>query len=306
MINILCTIKGFTSEAKTVLEDIGSLTCIIPTQNELVNAVSEAEVLLVQLGLTVNRDVIDAAPSLRIIATATTGLDHIDITYAEEKGITIVSLKGETAFLETITSTSELALGLMIALARHIPSAVQSVLAGTWNREGNRGSSLSGKTLGIIGMGRLGTLMATYAKGLGMNVLHTDPAVDGGIPLETLLKQADVISVHVHLTTETTNLINANTLKHMKSGALLINTARGKIVDEAAVIEALESGHLGGYATDVLGDELSFTSDSASAPLIEYAKNHRNVIITPHIGGTTTESREATDVFIAKKICNHL
>ena len=289
---IFCTIDPFTPEAKTLLEEVATFT----------TNTSEAEILLVQLGYIIDKQRIDSAPHLKIIATATTGLDHIDTAYAKEKGVDVISLKEETAFLNSITSTAELALGLMISLARNIPSAYVSVLNGNWDREEYRGHSLAEKTLGIIGMGRLGKLMAQYGKGLGMKILFTDPHVEGSLPLDELLQQSDVVSLHVHLQNDTENMIHTDTLNLMKEGALLINTARGKIVNEDAVIIALESGHLGGYATDVLTDELHFEAGKAHARLIEYAKGHQNVIITPHIGGTTTESREATDIFIAKKL----
>jgi len=302
MTNILCTIKGFTQDAAIVLNEVGTVTYKQPTQDALPSLVVDTNILIVQLGLNVDRAVLDAAKNLKIIATATTGLDHIDVEYAKNKGITIISLKDESAFLKSITSTAELALGMMISLARNIPSAIQSVLAGNWDRESHRGISLSTKTLGIIGMGRLGRMMAQYGKGLGMNVLFSDPKVAGGVTLEELLQTADVISLHVHLDEHTKNLINETSLKIIKTGALLINTARGNIVDEAAVIKALESKKLGGYATDVLSDELSFINNKATSALIEYAMTHRNVIITPHIGGTTVESRQATDIFISNKV----
>ena len=302
MTNILCTIEGFTEEAQTKLNAIGTVTYAKPSQEELSSLVADSEILVVQLGLTIDTSVIDAAPNLKYIATATTGLDHIDIEHAESKGVKIVSLKGETEFLNSITSTSELALGLMIALARNIPAAASSVENGAWNREGHRGQTLSGKTLGVVGMGRLGKLMAQYGEGLGMNVIFTDPDVEGGVSPEELLKESDVISIHVHLQEDTENMIGDASIKLMKPTALLINTARGKIVDETAIMKALDASTLAGYATDVLSDELSFEDGNATSDLIEYAKTHRNVIITPHIGGTTLESREATDIFIAQKL----
>ncbi|MDP7069595.1 MAG: NAD(P)-dependent oxidoreductase [Candidatus Peribacteraceae bacterium] len=294
MANITCTIEGFTEEANTLLNEIGTVALGAPD--------SDTEILLVQLGFNVDKDIIDASPNLKVIATATTGLDHIDTAYAESKNIQIISLKGETEFLNSITSTSELALGLMIALARNIPAASNKVLEGKWDREGHRGHTLNGKTLGVVGLGRLGKLMATYGEGLGMNVIFTDPDVEGGVSPEELLKTSDVVSIHVHLQEDTENMFCEPSIAMMKPGALLINTARGKIVDEAAALKALEAGTLGGYATDVLADELSFADGNAKSALIDYAKTHSNVIITPHIGGTTVESREATDVFIVRKL----
>jgi len=300
--NILVTIGNFTPEAKKLLEECGQVDCKTLRQEELTDTVTDYDVLVVQLGLQIDKKVIDAASSLKVIATATTGLDHIDIAYARSKGIEIVSLKDETEFLNSITSTAELACGLMIALVRNTHAAHQSVLKGKWDRENWRGHSLSGKTLGIIGFGRLGKMMATYGEALGMNVVLTDPDADGSISIKELLKVSDIISLHVHLTEDTEGLICEETLKLIKPGAVLVNTARGKLVDEKALIKALDNGNLAGFATDVLADEHSFTGDEAQSSLIEYAKSHDNVIITPHIGGTTVESREATDIFIAKKV----
>jgi len=289
-----------------LLEQVGTVTVATPQQNTFASMVTDTEILVVQLGLNVTKEIIDAAPKLTTIATATTGLDHIDTAYAHSKGITIVSLKDETEFLQTVTSTAELALGLMVALIKKIPAAHTSVLQGNWHREEFRGHSLRRKVLGIIGYGRLGKLMAQYSSALDMQVIYTDPHVSGGVPLDEVLQMADIISLHIHLTPDTEGSIGANELAAMKKGALLINTARGKIVNEAALIHSLETGAIGGYATDVLYDELEFEGSTAKSPLIEYAKTHSNVIITPHIGGTTVESREATDIFIAQKLAEHL
>ncbi len=299
---IVCTIEGIDPEVVVILRRIGKTECRPLTQAGLPTAVKKCTCLVVQLGLQVNRAVIDAAPHLQYIATATTGLDHIDTAYAQKKGITVLSLQGETAFLKTITATAELALGLLLALVRSLPHAHQSVLRGEWNRPAFLGHSLAGKTLGIVGFGRLGSMMAKYGKALGMDTIFTDPKKKGGVPLMKLLRTADIISLHVPLTETTKHMIGRKELTQMKSSALLINTARGKIVDEAAVLAALRAKKLAGYAADVLADELSFTPMKAQSALIEYAQTHDNVLLTPHIGGTTVEARKATDVFIAEKL----
>lgn len=302
MHRILCTIDGFSEKARAILADLGDIDVRSLSQDEFATAARPYTCLLVQLGLSVDRSVIDAAPNLKCIATATTGLDHIDVDYAASKGIEVLSLKSETEFLNSITATAELALGLLIALVRRIPSAHSSVTNGNWNRPAFCGHSLSGKTLGIVGFGRLGKMMARYGEALGMNVVFTDPREQGGIALEGLLKISDAVSLHVPLRKETEGMIGSEELQLMKPTAVLINTSRGKVVDEDAVIEALHKGTFAGYATDVLADELQFKPDHAESKLIDYAKTHDNVIITPHIGGTTVEAREATDVFIAHKV----
>lgn len=300
---ILCTVgNAFAPEGKKILERIGEVTYATPTQEEFAAMVADVTILVVQLGLTVDRTVIDAAPRLRWIVTATTGLDHIDAAYAESKNIRILSLRGETAFLRTVTATAELACGLMIALVRRIPAAHASVAGGRWDRAAFVGHSLTGKTLGIVGRGRLGEMMAAYGAALGMHVVFTDPAVPGGISLEELLRAADVVTLHVHPAPETEGMINARTLALMKPTAVLVNTARSVLVDEAAIIKALEEKKLAGYAADVLEDERSFTPERASSRMIDYARSHDNLILTPHIGGTTVEARSATDVFMAQKL----
>lgn len=299
---ILCTIEGIVPEAVKILRHCGEIECRSLTQKELPKAVRECTCLVVQLGLQINQAVIAAAPKLQCIATATTGLDHIDREYAKKKGLTVLSLQGEIAFLKTITATAELALGLLLAIIRHIPSAHQSVLQGKWDRPAFSGHSLAGKTLGIVGFGRLGSVMGKYGKALGMKVIFTDPKKGGSTPLIDLLKTADIISLHVPLIEETKKMIGSRELKHMQPSAILINTARGKIVDEDAIIAALKMKKLAGYGADVLADELSFSPTRARAALIDYARTHDNVILTPHIGGTTVEARESTDIFIAKKV----
>lgn len=299
---ILCTIESLAPEAEALLRSCGDLTLLSPWSKDVALAMKNSTVLVVRLGLTLDKRALDAAPHVRVIANATTGLDHIDLAYAAEKGMHIISLKGETDFLRNVTATAELAFGLMIALARSIPQAHASAMQGRWDKEAFRGHSLAGKTLGIVGYGRLGKMMARYGEGFGMRILYRDTAASGGVSLPELLQEADVVSLHVPLTPETEHLINARALALMKPTALLVNTARGKVVDEKAVIAALDRAALAGYATDVLEDELSFTPMSAKSPLLTYANTHTNVIVTPHIGGTTVEAREATDLFIAKKL----
>ncbi len=299
---ILCTIEGFAPEALQILQSIGDAQVKLLKQNELLAEIPEYDCLVVQLGLNVDCSVIDAAPNLKYIATATTGVDHIDVAYAESKGIQVLSLQGETKLLESITPTAELAFGLMIVLVRKVVEAHEDVLRNKWNRFTHQGHSLAGMTLGIVGYGRLGKLMGRYCTALGMQMVYTDPNVEGSVPLQQVLQSSDVVSLHAPLTKETEGMIGAKELALMKPTAHLVNTARGKIVDEAAIIDALEKKMLAGYAADVLRDEWSFTKENAQAPIIEYAKTHTNVILTPHIGGTTKEARELTDVFIVKKL----
>lgn len=291
MHNILCTIGEFPAEAKRILTPLGKMT----------RRKADADIAIVGIGTLVDKKFLISLPKLKWIATPATGTDHIDLMEAKKRGIMVISLKGETTFLKTITPTAELALGLMIALIRKVLPAHADVIRGNWNRNAFAGHTLAGKTLGIVGYGRLGSMMAAYGKGLGMKVIFTDPNVKGGVNLAALLKTSDVVSLHVHLSESTMHMIGKNEIAKMKTGAILLNTARGAIVDEKSVIAALRKKKLGGYGADVLEGETAF-GRKAKSPLIAYAKAHKNVILTPHIGGNTVEAREATDIFIAKKL----
>lgn len=304
---ILNTIgDSFSKEAKKILGIFGDVDYFLLTQEELKEKIPDYDLLLVGLGLNITKEVIDKGKNLKIIATATTGLDHIDIDYAKKHGIKIVSLRGENDFLDTITGTAELAFGLMIDLLRFIPHAFEDVKSYHWNRDAFRGKVLRGKTFGILGLGRLGRMMAKYAKAFEMRVIYFDPNSNNEkyekVDFETLIRESDILSIHVHLSDETENIINAEVFDKMKDSAMLINTSRGKIVNEDDLLRFLNSQKIGGYATDVLSGELNFDKNFSNHPLVEYAKNNKNLIIVPHIGGMTNESREMTDIFIAEKI----
>ena len=307
---ILNTIgEVFTDSAKDILSSVGEVDYKTLTQNELDAIIGDYDALLVGLGVNFHKGTLEKAPKLKVIATATTGLNHIAVDYAKEKGIEILSLRGENEFLDSITSTGELAFSLMLDLMRFNPWAFEDVKNYRWERENFRGWSLYGKTIGIVGMGRLGKIVAAGAAGFRMKVLFTDPNVSQEqfpqykkVSFDELLSESDVVSIHVHLSPETEKMFNEGVLKKMKKSAYLINTARGEIVDEDAIQAALQSGELAGYGTDVLSGELSFGSIFDNYPLVEYAKKNRNCIILPHTGGMTHDSRIATDVFMAKKL----
>lgn len=294
---IFVAIKQFNPEAKRILEQIGEV-------EYGKGAINDCDAIIVGLD-HIGREDIAAAPKLKLIASATTGLDHIDVDYAQVKGIKVVSLRGED--LKEITGTAELAFGLMLALVRHIPEAFNDVKGGNWNREEFLGHNLYGKTLGIVGLGRLGSLMAQYAKAFGMRVIAHDLRQVSSdkarlADFKTLLSESNVISIHVPLTDETEGMFNNDIFRQMKKTACLINTARGDIVNEVDLLYALKHQIIAGYAADVLTGETEFNKDGSSHPLIEYANKHSNLIITPHIGGCTVESRAATDMIIAEKV----
>ncbi len=311
---ILNTIgKVYTEEAKEILNKLGDVNYLDLTQEEFIQVIEEYDILVVGLGLKINKEVLSKAKKLKVIATATTGLDHIDLDYAEAQGIEVISLRGENEFLDTITGTAELSFGLMIDLMRFTHGAFRDVQDYKWDREKWRGHNLSEKTLGIVGMGRLGKMMAHFGSAFGMNIIFFDPNIEQeSFPLykkvsfTELVSEGDVISIHVHLSEDTENMFGKQVFEKMKNSALLINTSRGKIVNEYDLLKAIKNNEIAGYGTDVLADELDFDKGFSDHPMVEYSKNNNNLIIVPHIGGMTYESREKTDVFIAEKIERYL
>ena len=278
------------------------------SRQELLEAISDAEILVIRLAHKIDREVLKAAPNLKIIVCPTTWLDHIDLAAAAERGVKVVSLKGETEFLRTIHATAEHTFALLLALLRRIPWSFASVGRGEWDRDSFKGNELSGKTMGIIGFGRLGSRVARIAQGFDMSVVATDPLVKIETPnvqqvgLPELVSASDVISIHVPYSSDTERMISSDIFVRIRQGAVLVNTSRGQVVDEGALLGALTSGKLAGAALDVLWAEEKRPVVISGDPLVEYAKTHQNLLITPHLGGATFESMAKTEIFIAEKV----
>jgi D-3-phosphoglycerate dehydrogenase len=256
--------------------------------------------------LKVRESDIPKDPKCKYIITATTGIDHIDVVETEKTGMQVISLQGHTDFLKTITATAEHTLGLIFALIRHIPFAFDSVRDGKWNRDNFRGHELQGKTVGIVGYGRLGRIVADYLKVLGMRIIIYDPYVSSDDPdieqkadLEELLLEADIVSVHITLNSETECLFDETRFTQMKPATFFINTSRGAIVDELALLSALKAGHIAGAALDVICGEPRINSQHS---IVDYAVSHDNLIITPHIGGCTWESMKKCEEYLARVV----
>lgn len=306
---ILNTEPGrFTDEAKAALRKIACIDEVEADRRYLLEHVSEYDGLFIGLRNMIDKDVLARAVRLKCIVTPTTGLNHIDMDTANSMGITVLSLKGEIKFLESVTATAELTWGLLLALVRKIPTACQSVVAGSWVRDEFYGSELTGKTLGVLGYGRLGKMVAAYGRAFGMRVIVHDHGPISSTEMEScslneLLRQSDVISVHLPLNNETKCFLSRERFSVIKPGAVLLNTARGEIVDESALLAALRDGRLSGAAVDVLTDEVSNQQDwLTKSALWAYAKNHDNLLIVPHIGGVTVESVEKTNRFMIEKL----
>lgn len=275
------------------------------SRDHLLGEIANTDVLWVRLRFRMDTQTMDSAPKLRAIATATTGLNHIDLNAAAQRKIAVLSLKGETDFLRSIRATAEHTIALMLVIMRRLPAAIDHVRNGGWNRDRFKGHELVGKRVGIVGHGRLGRLVAGYLQAFGCDVVacDPDPVEPPEVPLvslDDLLASCDIVSLHVNLDAGTEGFFDAGCFRSMRKGAWLVNTARGELVDEVALLEALRSGSIAGAALDVLAAEES--RGMALHPLVSYAREHENLVITPHIGGATFESMASTERFLAEKL----
>jgi D-3-phosphoglycerate dehydrogenase / 2-oxoglutarate reductase len=300
----------FSPAAVRLLETAADVTLRATDRAGLAAALAEYDVVWFRLAHKIDRELLAGPLHTSVLATPVTGLDHIDLAACAEHGIRVVSLRGEVDFLQQVRATAELTLALTLALLRHLPKSAEHVQAGGWNRDLFRGHELFGRTVGIVGVGRLGRIVAGYFRALGMTVLGYDPradfphdAAERVTSLDELLGRSDVVSLHVAYNDSTRQLISTHQFAAMKPGAVLINTARGGVVDEQALLAALDEGRLAGAALDVLDGEPGIT---AAHPLVAAAKTRDNLLIVPHIGGNTLESFEKTEVFLAGRVLEAL
>jgi D-3-phosphoglycerate dehydrogenase len=296
---------GFSPVALQTLRAGGAaVTTADLTRAGLMRALGSADVVWVRLRTRVDAALLARAPRLRFLVTATTGLDHIALDEAERRGIRVLSLRGQTDFLRGIHATAEHTLALTLALLRKLPGAVFHTTRGGWNRDLFRGNEIFGRTVGIVGWGRIGRMVQSLFEAFGANVLICDPyATDVPAPrldLRELLRRSDIVTLHVNLCEQTRRMIGPAEFSSTRPGSWLINTSRGDIVDEDALLNSLCSGHLAGAALDVLCEEDAHGMESS--PLVQYARVHNNLILTPHIGGCTFESMAATEEFLAERL----
>jgi D-3-phosphoglycerate dehydrogenase len=300
---------GYNPQAVALLECVGCYRALDGGRDALLGALRDTDILIVRLSHSVDAALMDHAPRLRIIASATTGLNHIDLAEATRRGIQVLSLKGEGDFLSRITATAEMTWALLLALLRRLPAAAAHTRDGQWDRDLFIGRELRGKTLGVIGYGRLGRIVAGYGTAFRMRVLACDrqpfAAPDGvqAVSLAELLSASDIISLHANHEPANVRMIGADAFAAMQSTAVFVNTARGELVDEDALLAALRDGRLAGAALDVLEGERG--ADGAwlrGRPLHAYAQAHDNLLLTPHIGGACVDSMHETELFMAGKI----
>jgi len=289
------------------LKQAGLEVDVNPTisHDQLRRAVSNYDALIVRSRTRVTKEIIEAGKRLKVLGRAGVGLDNIDVETAEKRGITVLNTPEAPA-----DAVAELTIGLMISLARSIPLADRTMKEGKWIKKDLMGWELKGKTLGTVGLGNIGERVARIAKAFGMMILitkRTPPSAEllreleaEYIPLKdfsSFLQRSDVVTLHVPLTPETHHMIGAKELQLMKDGAFLINTSRGAIVDEKALLEVLRSGKLGGAALDVYE-----TEPPEDLALIRLP----NVVCTTHIGAQTEEAQRTAAILIAEKIINSL
>ena len=259
---------------------------------------ADVDALLVRSATPVTAEALANAPRLKVIGRAGAGVDTIDVDAATARGIAVMNAPDGNTL-----AAAEHALSLLFALARHVPRADAGMKAGEWPKAGLTGFELEGKKLGVIGLGRIGATVARKAQGIGMDVAAFDPflpaaaAGKGSVPLmalDALLAWADVVTLHVPRTKETTNLLDHARLRAMKPGAFLVNAARGGLVDEAALLQALDDGHLAGAALDTFATEPL----PADSPL----RAHPKLILTPHLGASTGEAQQAVSTILARQV----
>ncbi len=299
---------GMAPVAREILEATGRIEVVVDNDKEtgkpekLAEIIGDFHGLAVRSGTKVTDAVLDRAPNLKVIGRAGIGVDNIDVSAATHRGVVVMNAPGGN----TVT-TAEHAVSLMLALARNIPQGTESLRLGQWAKKRLSGVEITGKTLGIVGLGHIGRVVAERARGLKMRVIAADPYVSreaaSGLEVELvslneLLERSDFVTLHVPKLTETMNLINADTIAQMKPGARLINCSRGEVVDLDAVNDALEAGHLAGAALDVFPGE----PPAADLPILSNPK----AIFTPHLGASTGEAQSKVADMIAHQMAAYL
>jgi len=305
--------ERYSYEALSRLRPIGDVNEVAcNSQSELLRILekNEYDVIFIKLGLYFDKEVLRTQNRLKYVITPTTGLNHIDTDAFKEAGVEIISLKGESKFLENIKSTAEHTWGLLLTLVRQTIAAHQNVLDGYWSRNDFIGMELNRKTLGIIGYGRLGKIVAKYGIAFGMEVLvyDTNDSIDKNgnkisfTTLPILLKNSDIITLHIPYADSNNKFIDNDEIGMMKNEVIFLNTSRGEVICEEALLNALQSGKIGGAALDVLDEDSSWDECTPrNHKLIDYANSHKNLLLTPHIGGYTKEAIKNTRNFIVDK-----
>ncbi len=272
-----------------------------PAREKLLPELRDATALIVRSAVQADAELLDCAPRLRVIGRAGIGVDNVDIEAATKKGVLVMNTPGGNS-----VSVAEHTLALMLAMARSVPQANESMHAGRWEKKIFEGRELRGKVLGILGLGRIGVEVVKRARALELEILAYDPFVPAFVAsdlnvtlvsLDDLLARADYLSLHLPLTAETQGIVGKDFLRRVKKGVRIVNCARGELVDEDALAEALRSGHVAGAALDVFAQEPPRDSPLAALP---------QAVLTPHIAGSTAEAQEIVGVRIAEQVRDYL
>lgn len=293
-----------SDEAVKILRDAGlEVDVKVGLKPEALEAIiGDYDGLAVRSATKVTARLLEKATRLKVVGRAGVGVDNVDLEAATRRGVVVMNTPGGSS-----TAVAELALSAILSLFRHVAAATASVKAGRWEKKKFQGRELAGKTLGVVGIGNIGAILVDRCLAMKMRVVAHDPFISPeaaarlGVSLTDLdgiWREADAVSLHVPLTDQTRNMVNAATLARMKKGAVLVNCARGGIVDEAALAAALASGHLGGAALDVFDTE----PPAADHPLLKLD----NVVLTPHLGASTEEAQVAVAVAVAEQLAQYL
>lgn len=292
-------------KAIDILEKTDGITVTAPGKMErdaFLNAIGDADAIIIRSGVTADAELLEKATNLKAIARAGVGVDNVDLDKATEKGVVVMNTPGGNTI-----STAEHTFGLMIALSRHIPQGHQSLTEGRWDRKKYVGVELKGKTLGIIGLGRIGQAIALRAQAFEMTVIAYDPYLPAAVAqdinvelldIDAVYAQSDYISLHAMVTDETKNVVNADSIAKMKDGVRILNAARGALINSADLADGLKSGKVAGAALDVYEVE----PPPADHPLIGLP----TVIHTPHLAASTTDAQVTVAVEAAELIVDYL
>ena len=297
-------LDGIDPAGIKVIERAGSIAAVVHNKiarDKLLDSVSDVDGIIVRSATAIDRELMQKAPRLKVVGRAGVGVDNVDIDTATERGILVMNSPGGST-----TTTAEHAIAMLFALARSIPQAYLSLKEGKWEKSKFKGVEITGKTLGVVGLGRIGSEVARKCQAMGMNVVAYDPFINPDTPLSSgfalaslpqIFEQSDFISLHVPLTDATRNLVNKETIAGMKNGVRLINCARGGIIDEQDLCDALKSGKVAGAAFDVFNEE-----PNTASPLLALD----NFIATPHLGASTVEAQRKVSEDVCRQVADYL
>ncbi|MDO8467177.1 MAG: NAD(P)-dependent oxidoreductase [bacterium] len=314
MLNILLAEKVFSPDAKKILAKKGRVVDFV-SRREFMKNLSKADVLVNALEIKLDKNILQKAIRLKLIGSRTTQLRYIDLDECKKRGIEVVNIKADSPVLQITPSTAEEAMALIFSVLRHIPWAFDSIKNGQWDRKKYEGRELYEKTVGLIGFGRLGKMVAKFCQAFGAIVIACDPNITAKamqkskvrkVPMKELLKKADIISLHSVYNDATFGMLKEEHFRSMRPTAIFINTARGEITDEKALLKALRQNWIAGSGIDTLAGEMPDGRHLIGNPLVDYARKNNNLIILPHLGGSTKEATERTQVYISELVAREL